>query len=61
MNFYCIIKCFILVKTETFLRDGKKAPSQSLFLCRDVEEIFTKAIGRSGGVERRRGIRSVHT
>lgn len=43
-------KCFTLVETETFLRDGKDAPSQSLFLCGDVEEIFTKALGRGGGV-----------
>lgn len=42
------MKCFI-VKTETLSYNRKKAPSLSLFLCRDVEEIFTKAIGRGGG------------
>lgn len=36
-------------------------PLLSLFLQRDMEEIFTKMIGRGGGVERGRSIRRVHT
>lgn len=47
--YYCILERFTLVKTETFSHGRKNAPSQSLFLRRDVEEIFTKAIGRGGG------------
>lgn len=59
--------CFNIsnVHRNTFISTEEKK-LLSLFLRRDVEQIFTKRIGRGwrrrwGGAERRRSIRSVHT